>query len=145
MVKIAYVDTSILVKHYVEGEESSAYASHLITDHRVYVSVIAQVEMLSALARKHQMKEIPGEEMKRIKNAFLSDCRRMGFIEVSDGVIKEAQNLVFKSSIKTLDAIHLASSIILRGILETPFPLITVDKKLGSAAKAEGFEVIGIE
>lgn len=142
--KIAYVDTSVLVKHYVESEESSAYASELIVDHRVYVSVIAQVELFSALARKLQMKEIPAEDAKRVKNAFLSDCKRMGFIEVSDGVIKEAQNLVFKSSIKTLDAIHLASSITLRDIIDTSLPFITADKKLASAAKSEGFEVIGV-
>lgn len=144
MVKIAYVDSSVLVKHYVESEEGSSQASELITSYKVYVSSIARVEVLSALARKHQMQEASVEDIQRVKDAFLSNGERMGIVEVSDDVIREAQDLVFRIPIKTLDAVHLASSILLRRITELSFPLITADKKLATAAESEGFDVIGV-
>lgn len=144
MVKIAYVDSSVFVKHYVENEAGSSFASKNITTYKAYASSIVQVEVFSALSRKIQMQEISKENMEKIKEMFISDCMRTGIIEVSDDVINEAQALVFKSSIKTLDAIHLASSIILRNITEITFPFITADKRLASAAEGERFEVIGI-
>ncbi|HHT9137509.1 MAG TPA: type II toxin-antitoxin system VapC family toxin [Candidatus Wunengus sp. YC60] len=144
MVKIAYVDSSVWIKHYVESEKASASASQLLTDYKVFASVITQVEMFSALARKFQLQEISIEDVKKIKDAFRSDCQRAGMIEVSDDVVKEAQNLVFRTTIKTLDAIHLASYILLKRETEVSFPLITADNKLASAANKESFEVIGV-
>lgn len=58
MVKIAYVDSSVLVKHYVENEAGSSFASKYITTYKVYASSIVQVEVFSALSRKLQMREI---------------------------------------------------------------------------------------
>lgn len=144
MVKLAYVDSSVLVKHYVESEKDSSQASRHITSYKVYASTIIQVEVLSALARKFQLKEILKEEVREIKDIFISDCQKIGFIDVSNNVIKEAQRLVFSSSIKTLDALHLSSAILLRRILETSFPIITADKKMIAVAEGEGFEVIEI-
>lgn len=144
MVKIAYVDSSVWIKHYVESEKASAYASQLLTDYKVFSSVITKVELFSALARKLQLQEISIEDVKKIKNAFCSDCQRAGMIEVSDDVVKEAQDLVFRISTKTLDAIHLASSILLKKETEVSFPLITADNKMASAAKKESLDVIGV-
>jgi predicted nucleic acid-binding protein len=144
MVKIAYVDSSVMVKHYVEDEADSPLASKYITSYKLYASCIMQIEVFSALARKLQLQEISAKDVEKIKEAFLSDCLRIGMIEVSDEVIKEAQDLVFKTSLKTLDAIHLASSILLGRITEAAFPFITSDKKLALMAEKEGFKIIGI-
>jgi predicted nucleic acid-binding protein len=144
VVKIAYVDSSVWVKHYVESEKASDSASQLLGAYKVLVSVIIQIEMFSALARKLHLKEISAEDVKKICEAFRSDCQRGVVIEVCDDVIKEAQNLVFRNTIKTLDAIHMASSILLRKEVEVPFPLVTADNKLASVAKKESFEVIGV-
>ncbi|GFP21050.1 hypothetical protein HKBW3S06_00276 [Candidatus Hakubella thermalkaliphila] len=84
------------------------------------------------------------EDIQRVKDAFLSNCKRIGMVEISDDVIREAQDLVFRIRIKTLDAIHLASSILLRRITELSFPLITADGKLATAAESQGFDVIGV-
>jgi len=144
VVKIAYVDSSVWVKHYVESEKASDSASQLLGEYKVFASVIIQVEVFSALTRKLQLKETSVENVKKICEAFRSDCQQVVMIEVSDDVIKEAQNLVFRNTIKTLNAIHIASSIILRKEIEVPFPLITADHKLASVANKESFEVLGV-
>lgn len=145
MVKIAYVDSSVMVKHYVEDEGDSSIASKYITSYKLYASCIMQIEVFSALSRKLRLQEISAKDVEKIKEVFLSDCLRIGMTEVSDEVIKEAQDLVFKTSLKTLDAIHLASSILLGRITEAVFPFITSeDKKLALMAEKEGFKVIGI-
>ena len=64
----------------------------------------------------------------------------MGIVELREEVISEAQDLVFRASIKTLDSIHLASAIILKQIIETSYPFVTSDKQLAVAAEKEGFE-----
>lgn len=144
MVKIAYVDSSVWVKHYVESEKASDYASQLLGNYKVFSSIIIQVEVFSALARKLQLKETSVENVKKICDTFRLDCQKVVMIEVSDDVIKEAQNLVFRNTLKTLDAIHVASSILLRKEIEVPFPLITADHKLASVANRESFEVVGV-
>jgi len=59
----------------------------------------------------------------------------MGIVELREEVISEAQDLVFRVSIKTLDSIHLASAIILKQIIETSYPFVTSDKQLAVAAE----------
>lgn len=144
MVRLAYIDSSVLVKHYVENEEGSSLASQYIESNRVYTSSIARIEVLSALSRKYQSGEISLEALSTIKNNFLKDCKRTGFVELENEIVEESQGLVFRVSIKTLDAIHLASAIILKRIVDISYPFLTSDKQLASAAEKEGFEVIRI-
>ncbi len=142
--QFAYVDTSALVKHYVKNEIDSSLTSEYLTSYKLYTSTILHIEVYSALARKLQLQEISLEYLKKIKGMFISDSQMIGFIEISNKVINEAQKLVFRLSIKTLDSIHLASTIILRKIIDVKFPLITADKKLAFAAEKEGFQVIKV-
>lgn len=132
------------VKHSVESEKASDSASQLLCGYKVFVSGIIQIEIFSALARKLQLKEISAEGVKKICEAFRSGCQRAVMIELSEDVINEAQNLVFRNTIKTLDAIHIASSILLRQEVEVSFPLITADNELASVAKKESFEIIRV-
>ena len=59
----------------------------------------------------------------------------MGIVEPREEVISEAQDLLFRVSVKTLDSIHLASAIILKQIIETSYPFVTSDKQLAVAAE----------
>lgn len=144
--KPAYVDSSVLVKHYAhsQGEKGTPLASRIMGTHEVYVSSIAQIEVLSALSRKCKLGEASVEKIEEIKEDFLSDCEAMGIVELREDVIREAQKLVFRVQIKTLDAIHLASAIALKRITDIAFPFATSDKQLAVAAGKEGFEVIRV-
>lgn len=144
MVKIAYIDSSVIVKHYAETEKGSFYASQLIKKHDIYLSAIAKIEILSALSQKFRSGEISNQDRQYIKNTFLSDCHTMYFIQVSDDVIAQAQHLVLTHTIKSLDAIHLASAIVLQKITETSFPFITADKRLAAIAEKESFPTIQV-
>lgn len=142
MVKPAYVDSSVLVKHYILSEIESSHASRIIKDYQVYVSSIGRIEVISAFSRKFQLGEATVEEIDNLKGYFLSDCDRLGIVELREDVISEAQKLVFRVRLKALDSIHLASAIVLSGITDLAFPFITADKQLASAAENEGFKVI---
>lgn len=144
MVKPAYIDSSVLVKHYLRSEQGSSQASRLVKGHQVYVSSIGRIEVLSAFSRKGQQGEATAEEIDRVKRYFLSDCDSMGIVELREEVISEAQKLVFRVRLKTLDSIHLASAIVLTGITDLDFPFVTADKQLANAAEDEGFKVIRV-
>lgn len=144
MVSLAYIDSIVLVKHYVENEEGSLLASEYIKNNRVYASSIARIEVLSAMSRKYKLGEISFDALTKIKNNFQADCKRIGFVELQDEVVEESQGLVSRVSIKTLDAIHLASAVVLKRIIDVPYPFLTSDKQLANAAEKEGFEVIRI-
>jgi len=144
MVKPAYVDSSVLVKHYIRSEIESSHASRIIKSHQVYVSSIGRIEVLSAFSRKSQLGEATAEEIDNLKGCFLSDCDRVGIVELREEVISEAQKLVFRVRLKTLDSIHLASAIVLTGITDLAFPFVTADKQLADAAEKEGFKVIRV-
>ena len=144
MVRLAYADSSVLVKHYVGNEEGSELASQYIESSRIYTSSIARIEVLSALSRKYQFGEMSLDALSSIKNNFLKDCKKTGFVELENEIVEESQGLVFRVSIKTLDAIHLASAVILKRITDIQCPFLTSDKQLASAAEKEGFEVVRI-
>lgn len=144
MVKIAYIDSSVIVKHYVKTENDSIYASQLIKKHKIYVSTITQIEVLSALSQKFRCGEISNNALQNVKNYFLFDCQKMGFIQVGIDVVINAQSLVLTHTIKTLDAIHLASAMLLKKTIETSFPFITADKRLATIAEQEGFSIITV-
>lgn len=144
MIRLAYADSSVLVKHYVGNEKGSRLASKYIESSRIYTSSIARIEVLSALSRKYQSGEISLDVLSSFKNNFLKDCKRTGFVEVENEIVEESQGLFFRVSIKTLDAIHLASAIILKRVVNISYPFLTSDKQLANAAEKEGFEVIRI-
>lgn len=144
MVNLAYIDSSVLVKHYIATEEASGIASGIIQEYQAYTSSIAQIEVFSALSRKLHIAEVAAEDIDRIKADFLSDCKQMGIVEVKDEIIREAQRLVFTIPVKSLDAIHLSSAITLKKITGIAFPFVTADKQLAAAAEKEGFEVLKV-
>lgn len=144
MVKPAYIDSSVLGKHYLRSELGSSQASRIVKGHQVYISSIGRIEVLSAFSRKGQRGEASVEEIAMLKGYFLSDCDSMGIVELREEVIAEAQKLVFRVRLKTLDSIHLASAIVLTGITALVFPFVTADRQLADAAEKEGFKVLRV-
>ena len=139
----AYFDTSVLVKRYVQ-EEGSSQARSLLKKHRILTSAIAPTETVSALSRRHTLEELTakhfGETLRRIK----ADRAYWELVEVSALVLSEADKVILKTDLRTLDVIHLASILTFQNASGIQIPFITGDTKQHEAAAHLGLEIIWV-
>lgn len=124
-----YLDASALVKLVITERESAALRIFLAGDPVLISSRIGAVELRRVAARQDEQPAEPQVD------AILAN---MLIIEVDEGVAESA-GAVHPTSLRTLDAIHLASALTLAPELDA---LITYDARLADAARAAGLNVV---
>ena len=135
---IAYLDSSALVKLYIQ-EPGSSEVRALVNEARIVAtSRVAYVEARAGFARKLREGELLQEECSQIVEDFKEDWEKYFVVEVSENVARLGGRLVEKHPLRGFDAIHLASALLLkeRANLEVFFSCF--DKRLKTAARAEG-------
>ena len=136
-----YLDTSALIKRYVEEPHSAAFDTFFLSGEFDFViSPLVITEITSALARRARQREIT--------SAFAASTRQIFQDEVLTGSwqmvafesqqFSQAANLIssLQLPLGTLDALHLTSA------LNSPASaLATADKQLATAAKKSGLQI----
>ena len=123
-----YVDSSALVKLVAVEAESSALVAHL-EGHPVQIaSSIVIVELVRSLGRR------AGVDVAR---AF-AIIDHLELVDVDRRILDRAAGLA-PAELRSLDAIHLATAIEVRGSVDA---VVTYDARLGAAARVHGFTVI---
>lgn len=133
-----YLDTSALVKLYVDEEGSQAARLRVSRARGVATSAIAYVEARAAFARKRRQRGLLPAAHRRIVRAFDADWERYMRLEVTDSLIRDAALLAEAHRLRAYDAIHLASATVLRSRLAEPVLFLSWDEDLESAAQREG-------
>jgi predicted nucleic acid-binding protein len=129
-----YIDTSTLVKLYVE-EADSEVCEATIADASLVSSRLLYCEFRSALLGKESRKVISSEARREAWQSFERDIsdRLIHFAPLNDLVIQDAQALLNELHpsvpLRTLDAIHLATCISIEA-----GPLFTKDHRMLKAA-----------
>lgn len=107
-----------------------------------FTSVLARVECLRTLDRRHQQGRLSEREMiegrEHVYRVFRS-VRLLGL----DATVLERSAGPISVPLKTLDAIHLTTALLWREDVEAAVTFATHDKGLASAARAYGLEVVG--
>lgn len=130
-----YVDSSALVKRYVAEDESDAAEAALLADPEWATANHAYPEVLLAIHRRL------GEAERAVaRDAFERDWQRTFVVALDDIVCRRAAELGIATGARSLDALHLAAAERAGG---RSLPLVTFDVRLGLAARALGFVVIG--
>jgi predicted nucleic acid-binding protein len=140
-----YADTSVLVKQHVDEIGSGWVRTTLdaAAGHHIAVSRLAEVELVAAFARRAREGTLLGESLARAED----DAQRLGaqvysWIELSSEVVERAQLLVRSYTLRTLDALHLASALLVAEQFSAAvLPALTflaADERLLAAAQAEG-------
>ena len=140
----AYFDTSVLVKRYVKEAGSSA-TRRLLQRFRFLSSAVAPVEALSALSRRRVCGELTPRDFLAIRSRLDKDRAYWELVEVSEHVLRQAEELVQKTDVRTLDALHIASAIMFQAVLGLTIPFITSDAKQRDAAQAMALTVIWVK
>lgn len=110
-----YFDTSALLPYYRQEKASDSVQALLDAQTRpILISHLTEVEVMSALARWVRMKELTEPEANRIESAFYDDVShgRFTLCPVEPGYYRRAAHWIGtrKTSLRTLDALHLAGA-----------------------------------
>lgn len=100
-----YVDTSVLVAALAPDEEHHKVARVWLQDHQegLVTSVLAEVELMRALARRRA-----SGRMLTVARGMLAGCE---LVDVTEEIRAAASDLQ-PSSLRTLDALHVATAVI---------------------------------
>jgi len=138
---ILYLDTSALVKLYIEETGFNIVRELVNTADIVATSKISYVEASAAFVRNREENAISEKNYHQVIRDFKADWDTCYTIEISESILYLAGDLTDIHKIKALDAIHLASSLILSRRLQDQVVFACWDARLWKAAKKEGFEV----
>jgi predicted nucleic acid-binding protein len=106
---ILYLDTSSLVKLYVD-EPGSSEVQRLVDEAEVVTtSVVAYSEARAALARRRREKYLKPAGYRRAKAALDADWASILTLEVAEILAKSAGDLAERHRLRGFDALHLAS------------------------------------
>ncbi len=136
-----YLDSSALVKRYIE-EEGSDKVNALLEDTSVAAaSRLAYPEILAAITRRHRAAEIETGTFERIKKAFKVDWTSLTVIEMHKEVFQFIDEVIAKHALKGADSIHLSTALWLRKVTKEDVVFVASDLELLKAAKAEKLSV----
>ena len=128
---VAYLDSSALIKLVIPEPESEKLRAELALWSRHASSAVARTEVVRAAARV----DPAARERARLI------VRAVSLIAVTDEILERAANLE-PPTLRSLDALHLASALSLGGVLG---PVVTYDARLAEAASAVGLDVLAPE
>jgi predicted nucleic acid-binding protein len=132
-----YLDTSSLVKLYVEEKDSQKVAELVVSSKIIATSLIAYTEARAAFARRYREKAFTSKEYKRLKLHFEKDWESYLAVKVTKELVRLAGDMTEKHKLRGFDAIHLASALTLQRELSASLIFSCSDKKLQKASELE--------
>ncbi|MFZ4519380.1 MAG: type II toxin-antitoxin system VapC family toxin [Microthrixaceae bacterium] len=129
-----YVDSSALMKRYVDEHDSGLSAELLSSDPVLVTSRITEVEVRRNLARV-----CTGEELDRARHQLSVDLDAMALVGLDAATAGEAARVAEATGCRSLDALHVGTA--LRVGPSTVF--CTFDVRQARAAREFGLVVVG--
>jgi uncharacterized protein len=136
---LIYLDTSVIAPFYWAEVLSDTVQELLRTETKPSLSQLVEVELFSALSRRVRMREISQEEARAIANRFQTHLDNDFYLRIPIEPINYqlARGWIsrFNTSLRTLDAIHLACA------SSNNLCLVTADEALAASAESLKIEV----
>ena len=130
-----YVDSSALLKRYVDEPDSDAAEALLRSDPFPLTARHTIVEVRRNLARL-----LAARDAAAARAAFLDDLRVFSIVELDRVTCDAAADIAEISGVCTLDALHLAAAQRAGG---SAVPFLTYDVRQAQAARGLGLTVVG--
>jgi uncharacterized protein len=136
---IIYLDTSSLVKLYVEEPHAPGVREWVEEAELIATCRVAYPELISALNRRFKAGDFSKHDYEFLIGAFSRDW---GSFVVLDFDEIESGRLVRKFGLRGFDAVHLSAAKLMKGETTLDLYFSCFDEKLHKAALAEGLEVL---
>jgi uncharacterized protein len=135
---LIFIDTSSLVKRYVEEHGSPSVDSFFSDGNEIGISAVTPLEMRSALNRKLRENTISADTYERALGYFNSDTGSFAIVPFSHVVVEKAAGLIDAHGSRTLDAIQIGSALVLN-----PDKIVTSDREMLDILKSLVAEKVG--
>lgn len=136
-----YLDTSALVKLYVDEPMSHDLAAAVEEAEAIATSLLAYAEARAAFARARREARLSAHAYRQCVEAFAEDWTRYITVEVTDRLVKEAGDLAAHRGLRGYDAVHLASALTLRERVSSEVTFLAFDRALIVAARREALRL----
>lgn len=130
-----YVDSSALLKRYVDEHDSAVADELLRTDPVLVTSRLTEVEV-----RRNLTRLLEDDELDRQRRAFAVDLDAFALVALDATTMNAAARIAEQTMCRSLDAIHLAAA--QRAGAATA--LLTFDTRQARAARGLGISVMGV-
>ena len=140
----AYFDTSVLVKRYL-NEPGSVRARELLRRLSVVSSSLAPVEATSAVRRRVRVGELDERVARAVIRRLADDRSGWELVDIESTVLARAESLAHDVVVTTLDAIHIASALVVVEGMIRKGPFVTADARQRIAAERANLQVVWVE
>jgi predicted nucleic acid-binding protein len=130
----SYVDTSALLKRYIDEPDSDLAQDLLTSDRELVTGRHTVVEVRRNLARL-----LTGTGLRESRAAFATDLGSFSIVELDAATCELAATIAEQTGARTLDALHLGAA----RRLGTALTFITFDIREAQIARSLGFRVAG--
>ena len=138
---ILYLDTSALVKRYFREPYSDEVISRWKEATDIVISSVAYADTIASFFRKKREGHLKDSMVQRIIEAFRLDWKSFIRIEVNDQLNVFLEGILKKYYLRGLDAIHLASAVLLQESIQEKIIFRCFDQGLSRAAHQEGLQI----
>ncbi|MFN8186599.1 MAG: type II toxin-antitoxin system VapC family toxin [Gaiellales bacterium] len=129
-----YVDSSALLKRYVDEPDSDACEALLRADADLVTGRHTVIEVRRNLARL-----LEAADLAAAREQLVEDLRSFSLVELDAVTCEGAATIAELTGVRTLDALHLACA---RRVGGNELPLLTYDLRQAQAARALGMTVV---
>ncbi len=139
-----FIDSSALVKFF-HKEEGSQRVTELILseENEIWISEIAGIEFISAVARRFRNKEIDEDKFNNAVSGFEEQLSAFNVEPMGHAVIKEAESLIKQhgksQGLRALDALHLGTFNL---VAEKDWLFVAADETLCKVVRQMGYNFI---
>lgn len=134
-----FFDSSAFAKRYIEEQESDKVQQICFRASQLAVSVICLPEVISALCRLKRTGALTQQQYETAKKEFFTDLRDIAVCHLNPTVISRSIRVLEKSSIRAMDALHLACALEWRAGV-----FVSADARQALVAQTEGFKVLKV-
>ena len=138
---ILYLDTSALVKRYIQETSTDEVIALLESAGSVGSASLTKVEMAAAFEKTVRQGWVKRKIAMQAWQDFLDHWSSFTRLNTSSGAIDRASALAWEYGLRGYDAMHLACALLWKETLETQITMATFDRDLWQASKKAGLEV----
>jgi uncharacterized protein len=137
-----YLDTSALVKRYVEERGSEDVLDWIELAETIGTGLITRAEVAAAITRATRLKHLTVQISDKALDKFRLEWDSFHRLPINEVLIARADFLACQHDLRGYDAIHLATALIWQESLMLPVTLATYNLELASSGRKFGLKVL---
>lgn len=141
---ILYLDTSALLKLYIDERDSDAVRDLYSQAAFVCTHLIAYVELRAGVAKGRSLGRLSNEQQAQLLAEIDAGWRQLDVVEIDETLARRAGHLALQHVLRGFDAVHLAAAERVMGetLATAKFGFVGFDSRMRVAAKSLGMDVL---